>query len=227
MNPSFSLSGGPLDYLFAFLGGIAVSFTPCIYPLIPVSVSLIGANAQETRLRGFFLSLFYVTGIAITYSILGIIASLSGGIFGIVSSHYLTYIAVGAIVIIFGLSMFGLFTIPLPGLTKTPVIKKKNYFSSFLLGLISGLIVSPCLTPVLGSILAYLATRKNIFYGATVLFTFAYGMGFVLILLATGSSVVLAVLPKSGNWMVYVRRIFSVILIATGVYFISIGLRRM
>lgn len=223
MNPS----GSPLDYLLAFFGGILVSFTPCVYPLIPVSVAFIGANTQESRLRGFFLSLFYVTGIAITYSVLGIIASLTGSIFGKVSSYFITYIAVGVIVIIFGLSMLDLFAIPFPRIIKLPIIEKRNYLSSFILGLFSGLLASPCLTPVLGSILAYLATRKNIFYGATLLFTFAYGMGAMLILIAAGSSVVLDSLPKSGKWMVYVKRFFSFILIATGIYFIYSGIRRL
>jgi cytochrome c-type biogenesis protein len=221
-----TLSGGPVDYLFAFLGGILVSFTPCVYPLIPISIGYIGIRASGSKLKGLTLSLVYVTGIAVTYSILGILASLTGTIFGRVSSSPFTYIMVGCIIILFGMSILGLFVIPLPNIVKLPALKKQSYFSTFLLGLSSGLIASPCLTPVLGTILLYLTTKKNILYGATLLFTFAYGMGFILILAGTFSSLLVNA-PKSGKWMLNIKRFSSLILIAMGIYFIYMGLRRL
>ncbi|MBN2831370.1 MAG: sulfite exporter TauE/SafE family protein, partial [Candidatus Omnitrophica bacterium] len=215
-----NLSGNPTDYIFAFLGGIAISFTPCIYPLIPVSVSYIGAKSSS-RLKGFILSLIYVSGIALTYSALGLFASLTGKFFGSISSNPLTHILVGAVIMVFGISMFGLFRVPCitnPKVNK-PSLNNKNYFSIFLLGAASGFIISPCLSPVLGSILSYLATRKNIAYGISLLASFAYGMGLILILSGTFSGF-LTNLPKSGKWMVYFQRLAGVILLATGAYFI-------
>lgn len=221
-----SLSGNPFDYIIAFLSGVLISFTPCIYPLIPISVGYIGIKASGSKFKGLFLSLVYVTGVAFTYSVLGLLASLSGTIFGRISSNPLTYLFVGGVIILFGLSMLDLFTIPLPNIINPPRLKKQSYFSTFVLGLSSGLIASPCLTPVLGSILVYLATKKNLVYGATLLFTFAYGMGLVLVLIGTFSAA-LVNLPKSGKWLLYIKRLFSFILIGMGIYFIYGGLRRL
>lgn len=218
------LSGAPSDYLVAFLGGVLVSFTPCVYPLIPISAGYLGASANSSKLKGLISSLVYATGVALTYSFLGILAVFTGTIFGRISSSPITYLIVGGIIILFGLSMLDVFNIALPNIIKPLRFKKKNYLSTFILGLSSGLLVSPCLTPVLGSILAYLTTKKNLLYAATLLFCFAYGMSLILILTGTFSAI-LVNLPKSGKWMMYIKRIFSFILIAMGVYFIYNGLR--
>lgn len=219
------LSGNPFDYLVAFLSGILVSFTPCVYPLIPVSAGYIGIRANNSKARALVLSLIYVTGVAVTYSVLGLLASLTGKIFGAIATHPLTYIITGIIIIIFGFSLLNMVSITLPNLIKIPKPKKENYFSTFVLGLSSGLIISPCLTPVLGSILLYLATKKNILYGMTLLLSFAYGMGVILVLSGTLSAV-LVNLPKSGKWMLYIKKLCAFILILMGSYFIFQGLRR-
>lgn len=219
-----NLSGSPIDYIFAFLGGVVISFTPCVYPLIPISVSYISVKSNS-KPKGFILSLIYVSGIAFTYSILGLVASLTGKIFGSISNHPVTYLVVGAVIVVFGLSMLDLFNISFGTNFHSPVFKKKGYFSIFLLGITSGFIISPCLTPALGSILSYLATRKNIFYGMSLLAVFAYGMGLVFILSGTFVGI-LANLPKSGKWMVYFKRVAGILLVAMGVYFIYAGIRR-
>ncbi|MFA5287298.1 MAG: cytochrome c biogenesis protein CcdA [Candidatus Omnitrophota bacterium] len=219
-----NLSGSPIDYVFAFLGGVMISFTPCVYPLIPVSVSYISARSNS-KPKGFILSLIYVTGIAFIYSILGLIASLTGKIFGSISSHPVTYLVVGTIIVIFGLSMMDLFHVSFGTNFGSPVFKKKGYFSIFLLGITSGFIISPCLTPVLGSILSYLATRKNIFYGMSLLAVFAYGMGLIFILSGTFAGI-LVNLPKSGRWMKYFKKAAGILLVFIGAYFIYVGIRR-
>jgi cytochrome c-type biogenesis protein len=221
MNPS----GSPIDYLSAFLGGVLISFTPCVYPLIPISAGYIGLNAASSKFKSFALSIVYVTGIAVTYSILGLVASLTGQIFGRITSQPFTYIIVGLVIIFFGLSMLDVFNINLPNFIRLPKHKKQDYLSTFVLGLASGLIIGPCLTPALAGILAYLATKKNIIYGMTLLFSFAYGMGLVLILAGTFGGV-LAGLPKSGRWMGYAKRLAAGIILLSGVYFIYTGIRR-
>jgi len=221
------LSGSPFDYVIAFLGGLSVSLSPCVYPLIPVSIGVIAAQAGASRLKGFVLSLVYVSGIALVYSFLGLAAVLSGRMFGVISAHPLTYILVGSVIILFGISMFDLVKIPsfnLIRLIRLPFLNQRRYLSSFLLGLSSGFVIGPCLTPVLGSILIYLATTKNILYGVTLLVSFSYGMGLILILAGTSSSFLTA-LPQSGKWLVYLRRITAVIIIAVGVYFLFSGIR--
>jgi thiol:disulfide interchange protein DsbD len=219
------LSGNPVDYLIAFFSGILVSFTPCIYPLIPISAGYIGIRSAESKLKGLALSLSYVTGLAVTYSVLGLLAALSGTIFGKISASPFTHIFVGIVIILFGLSMLDLFVIPLPNKIKLPPLKKRSFISTFFLGAVSGLIASPCLTPVLGSILVYLATGKNLLYGATLLFSFAYGMGLVLILVGTFSSIIVN-LPGAGRWMVYIKKACAFILLGAGLYFILTAIRR-
>jgi thiol:disulfide interchange protein DsbD len=220
------VSGNPLDFLLAFLGGVGVSLTPCMYPLIPITAGYIGLRARGSKIKALSLSLIYVTGIAITYSLLGLLASLGGRFFGSVSSQPITYIFVGIVVIVFGLSMLDLFQISLPNIIRLPTDKKQRYIATFFLGLTSGLIITPCLTPVLGTILVYLATKKNIFYGVTLLFSFAYGLGLILILIGTSSSILVS-LPKSGKWMVYIKKLAGIILLGMGIYFISIAITRM
>jgi thiol:disulfide interchange protein DsbD len=219
-----TLSGSPIDYIFAFAGGTLLSLTPCIYPLIPVTIIAISANSAGSRIKGFVLSLVFVTGLAVTYSVLGLLASLGGIFFGRINSHPLTLIAVGVIIIAFSVSMWlNSFKIAWQG----PAVnaKKKGYLSTFLLGLSSGLVASPCLTPALASILVYLAAKKNIFYGMSLLVTFAYGMGLILILAGTFSSILLN-LPKSGKWMAYIKKTGALLLLLIGFYFIYSGVRR-
>jgi len=220
-----NLSGNPLDFLVAFAGGVLLSFTPCVYPLIPVSAGFITASSGGSKAKAFFLSFIYVTGIAVTYLILGLIASFTGSLFGRISSHPLTYIFSGILIIFFGISMLDIFAIQFPVSIKQPDVKKRGNLSAFVLGLVSGLIISPCLTPVLASILVYLATKKQLLYGAALLFVFAYGMGLILIIAGTFSSA-LASFPKSGKWMVYIKKACAAILIISGMFFIYSGIRR-
>ncbi|MBU0503829.1 MAG: sulfite exporter TauE/SafE family protein [Candidatus Omnitrophica bacterium] len=221
MNPS----GNPIDYLFAFFGGVILSFTPCVYPLIPISASYIGIRSGGSKRRGFTLSLVYVSGIAITYSILGLLASLTGKFFGSFTAHPVTYILVGLVMIIFGLSMLGVFQLSLPSLAKPMIFRKNNYLSTLFLGLSSGLIISPCVTPVLGGILTVLFTKKDVFYGMTLLLSFAYGMGLILIIVGTFSSILIG-LPKLGKWLLYIERFCAFILISVGVYYIYTAIGR-
>ncbi len=219
MNPS----GNPIEYLLSFAGGVIVSFTPCVYPLIPVSLGYIGAKSTS-GFKGFILSFIYVTGIALTYSALGLFASLTGTFFGKVSAHPFTSLGVGIFIVFLGLSMAGLFRIPFNIRIERKHSSTRGLFSVLLLGLISGLVVSPCLTPVLGSILSYLATRKNVFYGMSLLAVFAYGMGFILILCGSFAGL-LANLPRSGKWMNNVKTASGILLVLSGVYFIYHGIR--
>ncbi len=225
-----------------------MSFTPCVYPLIPVTAGYIGIQAKGSKLKGLIYSFIYITGIAITYSFLGLLVCLTGTIFGKISSHPLTFILVGSIIIVFGLSMLNIFAINFPIILRPPRyaqgpqdeqltyrknsltaqlshLKKKTWLSILLLGLTSGLIVSPCVVPALGAILFFITTTKNIVCGITLLMTFAYGMGLILILVGTFSTIMLN-LPKSGKWLVYVERICAIIIIGVGIYFIYNGIMR-
>ncbi|HAW49977.1 TPA: hypothetical protein DCX16_03390 [bacterium] len=202
-----------LAIILVFLAGILSSFTPCVYPMIPIIVGYICGQGTPL-LNSFILSLLYVLGMACVYSILGIIASLSGGIFGIITQSFLVYFIVANIFILFSLSSFGVFSIHIPSLR---VQKRKGLFGAFILGCVSGLIFSPCITPVLGAILLYVATKKNIAFGTTILFTYALGTGLLIILLGSITGLIIKI-PKPGPWMGKVRKFFGIIFFLIGEY---------
>ena len=121
--------------------------------------------------------------------------------------------------------MFDLFNFNFTLNLKLPVHRKRSYFLALLLGLVSGFMISPCLTPILGSILAYLSTTKNVFYGGFLLLSFSYGMGLIFILIGTFGAGITG-LPKPGRWMVIVKKVCAAALVLAGLYFIFTALRR-
>ncbi len=210
----------PFEFILAFGAGILVSFSPCVYPLLPITIGYIGAATQKDKFHAFLLSLIYVLGMAITYCILGVFASMTGKIFGQISSSPASFFVIGNICVIFGLSMLGVFEMHLPDFRFLHKIKSsKSKFSVFLLGMASGLIVGPCTAPVLGTILVFVATKQNLFYGIFLLFSFAYGLGAILILAGTFSGV-LVNMPKSGKWMYTIEKIGGVLLLLAGEYYL-------
>lgn len=213
-----NLVGSPLDFFIAFGAGVLVSFTPCVYPLIPVTIGYIGSLSAGSRLKGFILSIIYALGIATTYSILGAIASLTGKVFGQIAGTPWPYFIVSLVCIFFGLVFLEVFSVPLP-IFSIKKIEPKSVISVYLFGLVSGLVVGPCITPVLATILIYVGTKQNLVYAMFLLFCFAYGLCTVLILAGTFSGIFVN-LPKSGIWIEKVKKLCGLILIATGIYFL-------
>ena len=210
-----------LAYLAVFVGGILTSFTPCIYPLLPILIGYIGGTGERRKFQSFVLSLVYVTGMAITYAALGAIASLTGKLFGEIQSNPWVYLVVANIIILMGFSMLGVFTITTPvflqGLQKGK--GKKGMLGPFLLGMSSGLVAAPCTAAVMGTILTYVATRQNVLFGVTLLFVFAIGAGTLLLIAGTFAGLLLA-LPKPGMWTNIIQKIFGWFMIALGEYFL-------
>jgi cytochrome c-type biogenesis protein len=213
-------AGSLLAYPLAFAGGLLASLTPCTYPLIPVTVAFIGSRATSTRKQGFLLSMAYATGIAVVYALLGGIAAFSGRIFGLVSSHPLTHLAVGVILLVMALSMLDLVALPLPSFLK--ITGKKQHggiLGAFTFGLCSGLVIGPCTAPVMGVLLLFVASRHSVFYGMSLLFVFACGLS--TILMCVGSVAGLAArLPRSGQWLVTVKQIFAILMGCCGAYYL-------
>jgi len=211
-----------LSFLAVYLGGVLISFTPCIYPVVPITVAFIGARGGSKG-RSFFLSLIYVLGMAVTYTILGAVAALSGKLFGQIQSNPWTYFIIGNICILMGLSMFDLFALSVrtPDFITRMQSKKRmeGVAGGFLVGAASGLIMGPCTAPVLAVILSYAATRQNVAFASALMFVFAFGMGTLLILAGTFAGL-LAGIPKSGAWMVRINRLFGWILLGAGEYFL-------
>ncbi len=215
------LSGSYLmAYVAAYLSGIFVSFTPCIYPVIPITVAYIATQSAGSKTKGFTLSLFYVLGTSLTYTVLGSAAALTGQLFGRIQTNPWTYFVVANITILMGLSMIGVFTLPLPrSLTLGSNRPLKGFFGAFIVGAGIGLVLGPCTAPVLGVLLSFVAAKQNVLFGISLLFAFSFGMGLILIVLGSFSSL-LANLPKAGRWMVTVQKAFGWGLIAMGEYFL-------
>lgn len=209
-----------LNYLIVFWSGVAVSFTPCVYPVIPITASFIaGINTRGSRWMAFMISLIYVLGLAISYSALGIFAALSGKIFGQLQNSPMIFLITGNILILFALVMFDVISFPWLGVSLQHKIKPGNLGMILLLGMAAGLVVGPCTAPVLGAILVYVASKQNIIYGASLLFVFSYGVGASLILVGTFSGL-LAHLPKSGPWLLRVKQFCGAVLLIIGEYFL-------
>jgi cytochrome c-type biogenesis protein len=213
-------AGSMLAYPAAFAGGLLASLTPCIYPLIPVTVAYIGTRAATSRKQGVLLSVAYAAGIAVVYALLGGVAALSGRIFGLIASHPLTNGVVGIILLLMALSMLDVIALPLPAfLPGSNTGKQGGLVGAFSFGLCSGLVVSPCTTPVMGTLLLFVAARQNVLFGMSLLFVFACGMSTILLCMGAVSGLA-ARLPRSGPWLVLVKHGLAIMMACTGVYFI-------
>ncbi len=210
-----------LALLAAYLGGVLTSFTPCVYPLIPITVTYIGARGTGSKWKGFFLCLTHVLGISVTYSALGAFAALSGGFFGDISTSPWANLITGNIILLFGLSMLGVYNIPTPKFLGGSAGKGKlqGHLGAFLIGLTAGLVAAPCTAPVLGVILTFVAKGQSVTTGILSLFVFAYGMGTLLILLGTFTSFATSV-PKPGIWMERIKKAFGWLMLGVAEYFI-------
>ncbi len=216
-----TLEGGSIvAFLIIFVGGVLASFTPCVYPMIPITVSYIGGRSRS-RLGGFILSLFFVLGIALMYSGLGVIAALTGALFGGVMQSTPVLVFVGLVFFTMGASMLGAFDITIPsGLQgRLQGGPKSGVFGALFMGMVTGLVASPCVGPVLIVLLGHVAMVGEIWYGFLAMFTFAMGMGMLFLVIGTIAGV-LATLPQAGGWMNTVKHFFGVVLIAFGIYFI-------
>ena len=207
-----------MAFVAAFAGGVLASFTPCIYPMIPITAGYVGSrNIGGSKLKGFLLSLVYVTGMAITYAALGLFAALTGSFFGAIGSNPWVYFVIANIIILLGLAMLEVFEIPL--FTVQTSADPGGILGVFVMGIISGLVAGPCTAPVLGVLLAYVGQTQDVVLGASLLFVFALGMGTLLIIVGTFSGVV-ASLPRSGEWMVKIKKAIGFIMIGLGEYFL-------
>jgi len=210
-------AGSPLAYAIAFLGGVLVSFTPCIYPVLPVTVGYIGSRAIGSRRRAFLLSGAYAVGMASTYAAIGMAAALTGRVFGEVTAHPLSYLVLGNVCILLALSLFDVFHFPTPAFLSRPPGEGGGAVGAFLVGMVSGVVVGPCTAPVLGGLLLYAGTSGHPVFGATLLFVFALGMGLPVVALGTFTGL-LARLPRWGTWLLKVQRGFGVLLLLAGEY---------
>lgn len=209
-------------FLFVFFGGILTSLTPCVYPLIPITVSIFGASKSTSRTRSFFLSVTYVIGIAVMYSILGIAVASTGAVFGQVMANPIVVGFVSVVLIALGLSLLGVFELRLPYAVQNRLntIGGTGFGGAFAMGTVAGIIAAPCTGPALGAVLSYVATTGSTFLGFWLMLTYALGMGLLFIVIGTFSGAISS-LPGSGGWMYVLENIFAVIIIAMALCFLK------
>ena len=208
-----------------FLLGLGLAFTPCVLPMLPLlSAIVIGQNQRPNMWRAFALSFVYVQGMALTYTLLGLIVAAIGLPFQVALQHPYVMIGLSIIFVLLALSMFGLFTLQLPSSLQTKLSllsqqQKAGAFGGvFLMGMIAGLVASPCTSAPLSGALLYVAQSGDLFTGAITLYLLALGMGVPLILITLFGN---KILPKSGMWMETVKKLFGFVMLALPVFLIS------
>ncbi len=206
----------------AFITGLLLSFSPCTYPMVPITVSIFAGQNRSVG-RGFIMSLFYVGSMAFVYGLMGMIVSMVGGVFGAWLASPPVVIGIVVVFIIFSLSMFGLYELNVPMSLRQKMGNKAGgggVFGVIVLGVIAALVVSPCVGPFVAGILLYVATSGSPIIGFLVLFVFAMGLGTLYIIIGTFSSAINK-LPNSGEWMETVKKFFGFVLLIMALYFLS------
>ncbi len=217
----FGSRGLLLTFLLVFLGGLALNLTPCIYPLIPITISYFGGQAEGKKGGVILHAFIYVLGMAMTYSILGVVAAFTGSLFGAALTYPPVLIAIAAIMILLALSMFDVYEFRMPAsLNKAAGTSKKGLSGTFFMGLTVGIIAAPCIGPFVLGLLTYVGNKGNVLLGFSLFFVLAMGLGvpFLLLGIFSGS---LNKIPRSGAWMVWVRKIFGFILVGMAIYFLK------
>lgn len=212
---------------FLFAAGLVTSLSPCIWPMIPITIGLLGGTARSgaPRSRVVGLTLTYILGLALFYSLLGLLAGLTGTLFGTVSSNPWVRFAVGNLLIVFALAMLDVIPIRVPQRLAAWAggLGGGSYPAVFLLGATSGIVAAPCGAPAFGAVLTWVATTGSGVLGFFYLFVFSLGMTAVLAVVGLFSGT-LAALPKPGPWMVWIQRAAAVVLLLVAeYYFIELG----
>jgi cytochrome c-type biogenesis protein len=225
-NLSHLLSANPL-YAFplVFIGGLLTSLTPCIYPMIPITIAIVGGQSAEPgapKWRPLLLTLTYVGGLALVYSALGLFAGLSGTLFGTVSTNPWLYFVMANVLVLAALAMLDVVPVRLPSalLARASTAGAAGRFTgAFVMGAMSGLVAAPCSAPVMAAVLTWVSTTKSAVLGFLYLFVFSLGMSAVLVALGASSGSI-ARLPRAGVWMIWIKKVFAVVMLAVAEYYL-------
>jgi thiol:disulfide interchange protein DsbD len=227
---AFQGASDPLALTLCFLAGVLTSLTPCVYPMIPIVVAYMGgaesaamssgSPASGRRRRVVVRSAFYVVGMAIVYTILGLVGILLGRTFGALTQSAWGYGLVAAVLIVFGLSMIGLFEVRVPSfiLDRVGTGPREGNFGALVMGATSGIVAAPCAAPIVFPIIAVISTQGRVIFGTIAMLAFSLGLGLLLFLIGISSGLA-ASLPRSGPWMVTLKKVLGVLLIAMGLWF--------
>ena len=227
---SAQLSGNPVVAIpLVFLAGVLTSFTPCVYPMIPITAAVVGggnvgaAAAPGARRRAVRLTFAYVLGLSLVYAALGLFAGLSGTLFGTVSANPWLYFLMANVLILAALAMLDAIPVRVP----QSIMRRASAAGgggstkgAFTMGAVSGLVAAPCSAPVMAAVLTWVATTRSAALGFLYLWVFSFGM--CALLVAVGlSSGTLSRLPRAGAWMLWIKRLFAVIMIGVAEYYLT------
>ncbi|HCI43994.1 MAG TPA: hypothetical protein DE315_00460 [Candidatus Omnitrophica bacterium] len=214
-------------FLTFFIAGLAVNLTPCVYPMLTVTVSLFKPpQGQPVKLLpSFGRALIYVLGMAVMYSSLGVFAAMTGALFGGILQNKWVVLTVAVLMIGLALSMFGVFQINIPSglLQKLERLRKIRFFGLFFAGMFVGIFAAPCIGPPVLALLTSVADRGNLFFGFMSFFVFSLGLGSPYLILGTFTGL-LKKIPKTGNWLMWVEHAFAVILLGFSFYYFVIAI---
>lgn len=210
-----SKGGILLALLFLFVGGLALNLTPCVYPMVPITIGFFSKQKKS-----ILFSLFYFLGIVITYSLLGTLSAIGGSFFGSALQKPIVLVFVSLIIFLLSLSLFGLFTIKLPTFFSSKTTGKIGFLSSFFMGSMVGLVAAPCLGPIILSLITFVASKGDAFLGFAFFLALSSGLGLPYLILSFFSSSIKN-LPKSGEWMVSLERFFGFALVAVSIFIVS------
>ncbi|HSB11359.1 MAG TPA: cytochrome c biogenesis protein CcdA [Blastocatellia bacterium] len=220
--------GLALTLLFVFVSGLLLNTTPCVYPIIPITIGFF-VNQSASRVgkpslgRTFSMASMYVIGMAITYSVLGVVASLSKGLFGAALQNPIVLIALAAVMVALALSMFGVYEFKLPEslnrFANSSTQSTSGIVGALVMGLTMGIVAAPCIGPFVLALLVFVGEKGDPVYGFFMFFVLALGLGLPYLVLGTFSGAIKA-LPRSGLWMVTVRKVFGLVLVGMALYFL-------
>lgn len=213
-------SGIFLSLLLIFIGGLALNLTPCVYPLIPITVGFFGGQSEGSTRKLFMMGLLFVIGMAFTYSVIGVVTALSGAVFGSLLQNPIVIIFIVLVFVVLSLSMFGVYEFQLPNsLVAKAGGAKGGYYGAFFMGLTMGIVAAPCIGPFVLGLVTFVAAKADPFYGFLMFFVLALGLGLPYLVLAVFSGKIKK-LPKAGEWMEAVKHIFGFILLGMALYFL-------
>lgn len=217
----------PLQLLLSLGLGLLLSLTPCIFPMIPITIGVLQGTGGKSRLRSFCIAFAYMLGVSLTFALLGLLVASGGLAFGQLARSPFFILSLVTFLVYLALSMFGLYEMHVPAFLKPKAKshsqnsqKNGSILSAFLFGMASGTVASPCLSPGLALILTIVATLQNKLLGFLLLFVFGVGSALPLLLIGTFSSS-LSLLPKAGVWMVEVKKLFGFMLCAACFYYLA------
>ncbi len=220
ISSALESNGILIGLVLVFLGGLALNLTPCVYPLIPITIGYFGGQSEGKTSRLFLMGLLFVLGMAVTYSVVGVVTSLSGAVFGALLQNPVVILIIAAIFVVLSLSMFGVYEFKVPDkLVAKAGGAKGGFYGAFFMGLTMGIVAAPCIGPFVIGLVTYVAAKGDPYFGFLMFFVLALGLGLPYLFLAIFSGKIKS-LPRAGEWMEAVKHVFGFILLGMALYFL-------